>query len=61
MNYNVREQTKDWEECCNIIDRLVEIGDCEILGDCIRMACANSEEIMNCVIGQYGDDICDDD
>lgn len=45
----------DWDLCCDIIDRLVGIGDCEILGDCIRMCCANSEEVMDCVIGQYSE------
>ena len=60
MNNHVIEQTEDWRRCCIIIDKLVDIGDCDILGDCIRMCCANSEEVMDCVIGQY-EDIYDDD
>lgn len=45
----------DWKQCCDIINKLIEIGDSSILEDCIIMCCANSEEAMNCVIGQYGD------
>ena len=61
MNIQVREQSEDWKKCCEIIDKLIEISDREQLGDCIRMCCANSEEIMNCVIGQYSDVIENDD
>lgn len=53
MNVQVLEQSQDWKQCCDIIDRLVDIGDCNVLGDCILMCCSNSEEVMNCVIGQY--------
>ena len=54
-------ESNDWKQCCDIIDRLIEIGDSTILGDCIRMCCAYSEEAMNCVIGQYREDILGDD
>lgn len=53
--------SQDWKKCCDIIDKLVEIGDENILGDVIRMCCANSEEIRDCVIGQYGEVIENDD
>ena len=55
MNIQVREQSNDWNLCCDIIERLEEIGDEHILCECVRMCCANSEEVMNCVIGQYSD------
>ena len=47
-------ESYDWKLCCDIIDELLEIGDSSILCDCIRMCCANSKEVMDCVIGQYG-------
>ena len=56
MNIQVKEQTSDWKKCCEIIEWLGERGDEEILCDCIRMCCANSKEVMNCLIGQYEED-----
>lgn len=46
-------ESQDWNLCCDIIERLEEIGDEHILADCVRMCCANNNEIMDCVIGQY--------
>lgn len=54
-------ESYDWKKCCDIIEKLIEIGDSNILGDVIRMCCANSYENMNCVIGQYGDVLNNDD
>ena len=46
-------ESQEWNICCDIIEKLEEIGDEHILCDCIRMCCANSDEIRDCVIGQY--------
>lgn len=54
-------ESQDWKQCCDIIDYLIGIGDSEILGECIRCACSNSEEAMNCIIGQYNEVLENDD
>jgi len=50
-------ESKDWEQCCRIIDSLEDIGDTDILCNVIRMLCSNSQTNMDLLIGQYGDEI----
>ncbi len=51
---------EDWEKCCEIIDKLTDIGDENILGSCVTMLCANIKEAQDLVIGQY-QEVLDDD
>ena len=50
-------ESKDWKDCCTIIDRLEDIGDVDILCNIIRMLCSNSQECTDILIGQYGDEL----
>lgn len=53
-------ESYDWKQVCEIVDRL-ESYDSFILCECIRMLCANSSEASDCLIGQYGDILEEED
>lgn len=55
MNSHVKLNSKEWNECCTIIDALEDLGEDSILAQCVRMLCANSEECMDLVIINYSD------
>lgn len=48
---------KDFDKCCDIID----IGDVDILCDCVRMLCVYSNVARDCLIGQYCDILDEND
>ena len=52
--------TKEWKNCCKIIDKLEDIADEKILCDCIKRLCANNKESMQLFLNEY-DDIIEDE